>query len=90
MGWPLRKPARYGEFGGSFIYPMGDEMVSIGFVAGLEYRDVEFSVHDVLQEFKTHPLAQRILAGGERVAWGAKTISEGGYHALPTSFTRRG
>ena len=86
MGWPLRKSRKYGEFGGSFIYPMGPELVSVGFVAGLEYRDVEFSVHDVLQEFKTHPLVRRILAGGERVAWGAKTITEGGYNALPTSF----
>src|SRR5687767_3588020 len=86
MGWPLRKSAKYGEFGGSFIYPMGDELVSLGFVAGLEYRDVEFSVHDVLQEFKTHRLVRKILRGGERVAWGAKTITEGGYHALPKRF----
>ncbi|HUP31995.1 MAG TPA: electron-transfer flavoprotein:ubiquinone oxidoreductase [Gaiellaceae bacterium] len=86
MGWPLRKRARYGEFGGSFIYPMGDDMVSLGFVAGLEYRDVEFSVHDVLQEFKTHRLVRKILEGGERIAWGAKTITEGGFHALPTRF----
>ena len=62
LGWPLRKRAKYGEFGGSFIYPMGDDMVSLGFVAGLEYRDVEFSVHDVLQEFKTHRLVRKILA----------------------------
>ena len=83
MGWPLRKRARYGEFGGSFIYPMGPDMVSIGFVAGLEYRDAEFSVHDVLQEFKTHPLVRKILEGGERIGWGAKTITEGGLLALP-------
>ena len=86
MGWPLRKRAKYGEFGGSFIYPMGDDMVSLGFVAGLEARDVEFSVHDVLQELKTHKLVRKILAGGERIAWGAKTITEGGYHALPKRF----
>jgi electron-transferring-flavoprotein dehydrogenase len=86
MGWPLRKRARYGEFGGSFIYPMGEDMVTVGFVAGLEARDAEFSVHDVLQEFKTHRLVRKILAGGERVAWGAKTITEGGYHALPKRF----
>ena len=61
MGWPLRKRAKYGEFGGSFIYPMGDDMVSLGFVVGLEYRDVELSVHDLLQEFKTHPLVRKIL-----------------------------
>jgi len=83
LGWPLRTFAGYGEFGGSFIYPMGDDLVSIGFVAGLEAKDVEFSVHDVLQEFKTHRLVWDILGGGERVAWGAKTITEGGYHSLP-------
>jgi electron-transferring-flavoprotein dehydrogenase len=86
LGWPLRKRAKYGEFGGSFIYPMGSDLVSLGFVAGLEYRDVEFSVHDVLQEFKTHRLVRKLLRGGERVAWGAKTITEGGYHALPKRF----
>ena len=86
VGWPLRKRAKYGEFGGSFLYPMGDDMVSLGFVAGLEARDVEFSVHDVVQELKTHKLIRKILAGGERVAWGAKTITEGGYHALPRRF----
>ncbi|NUT55612.1 MAG: electron transfer flavoprotein, partial [Thermoleophilia bacterium] len=86
MGWPLRKRAKYGEFGGSFIYPMGDDRVSLGFVAGLESRDVEFSVHDVLQELKTHKLVRKILRDGERIAWGAKTITEGGYHALPKRF----
>ena len=90
MGWPLRKSAKYGEFGGSFIYPMGPDLVSLGFVAGLEYRDVEFSVHDVLQEFKTHRLVRKILQGGERVAWGAKTITEGGFHALPKRFNAPG
>jgi electron-transferring-flavoprotein dehydrogenase len=86
MGWPLRKRAKYGEFGGSFIYPMGEDMLSLGFVAGLEYSDVEFSVHDVLQELKTHRLIAKILRDGERIAWGAKTITEGGYHSLPRRF----
>jgi electron-transferring-flavoprotein dehydrogenase len=90
MGWPLRTSAAYGEFGGSFIYPMGDELVTIGFVAGLEAKDVEFSVHDLLQEFKTHRLVWKILGGGERVAWGAKTITEGGYYSLPRRFNAPG
>jgi len=90
MGWPLRTLHGYGEFGGSFIYPMGDDLVSIGFVAGLESRDVEFSVHDVLQEFKTHRLVWKILRGGERVAWGAKTITEGGYFSLPSRLSAPG
>jgi electron-transferring-flavoprotein dehydrogenase len=85
MGWPLRTSAKYREFGGSWLYPMGEDMVSLGFVAGLDYRDVELSVHDLLQEFKTHPFVRKLLEGGERVAWGAKTITSGGWHALPTS-----
>ncbi len=83
MGWPLRNSPRYREFGGSFIYPLGDDMVSLGMVVGLDYRDAELSVHDLLQELKTHPLLRRILEGGERVEWGAKTIPEGGFVALP-------
>ncbi len=83
MGWPLRLGGRYREFGGSFIYPMGEDMVTIGMVVGLDYRDAELSVHDLLQELKTHPKIRRILKGGERVAWGAKTIPEGGLNALP-------
>jgi electron-transferring-flavoprotein dehydrogenase len=83
MGWPLRFGAKYREFGGSFVYPMGEDKVSIGFVAGLDYRDATFSVHDVLQEFKTHPMIRKVLEGGKRVAWGAKTIPSGGYFAMP-------
>jgi electron-transferring-flavoprotein dehydrogenase len=84
MGWPLRTAAKYREFGGSFIYPMGDDMLTIGMVVGLDYRDVELSAHDLLQELKTHPKIRKLLAGGERVAWGAKTIPSGGYHSLPS------
>jgi electron-transferring-flavoprotein dehydrogenase len=83
LGWPLRAAAKYREFGGSFVYPMGDEMVSLGMVVGLDYRDAELSVHDLLQELKTHPLLRKLLEGGERVAWGAKTIPEGGFLSLP-------
>ena len=83
MGWPLRFGAKYREFGGCFIYPMGEDKVSIGFVAGLDYRDATFSVHDTLQLFKTHPKVRKILEGGKRVAWGAKTIPSGGYWAMP-------
>jgi electron-transferring-flavoprotein dehydrogenase len=83
MGWPLRNSPRYREFGGSFIYPMGDDRVALGMVVGLDYRDAELSVHDLLQALKTHPLVRGILDGGERVEWGAKTIPEGGFVALP-------
>jgi electron-transferring-flavoprotein dehydrogenase len=83
MGWPLRGGKRFREFGGSFIYPMGDDMVTLGMVVGLDYRDADLSVHDVLQELKTHKLVRKILAGGERMSWGAKTIPEGGLLAVP-------
>jgi electron-transferring-flavoprotein dehydrogenase len=83
MGWPLRAAAEYREFGGSFIYPMGKDMVTVGMVVGLDYRDAELSVHDLLQELKTHRFVKRILEGGERIGWGAKTIPEGGFVALP-------
>jgi electron-transferring-flavoprotein dehydrogenase len=83
MGWPLRSAAKYREFGGSFVYPLGDDLVSIGMVVGLDYRDAELSVHDALQELKTHPRIRRVLEGGERLEWGAKTIPEGGFLSLP-------
>src|ERR671924_1312781 len=83
MGWPLRKSPKYKEFGGSFIYPMGEDKVCLGFVVGLDYTDATFSCHDVLQEFKTHPFVRKILDGGKRVGWGAKTIPSGGYWAMP-------
>jgi electron-transferring-flavoprotein dehydrogenase len=83
MGWPLRFAAKYREFGGSFMYPMGEDRVSLGFVVGLDYKDARFSVHDALQQMKTHPLFAERLEGGKRVGWGAKTIPSGGYWARP-------
>jgi electron-transferring-flavoprotein dehydrogenase len=83
LGWPLRYGARHHEFGGSWIYPMGEDRVSIGFVVGLDYTDATVSGHDLLQQFKTSRLVRRILEGGKRVAWGAKAIPEGGYWAMP-------
>src|SRR3954466_12098240 len=90
MGWPLRGRKRYREFGGSFIYPMGDDMVTLGMVVGLDHRDAELSVHDLLQELKTHRLVRKILDGGERIGWGAKTIPEGGFVALPKRLSAPG
>lgn len=87
-GWPLKISAKYHQIGGSWIYPMkdeqtGDDLVSIGFVLSLEYADATSSCHDLLQQFKTHPLVRKILEGGERVSWGAKAIPGGGYWAMP-------
>jgi electron-transferring-flavoprotein dehydrogenase len=84
MGWPLRTAAKYREFGGSFLYPMGQDKVAIGLVLGLDCRDASVSCHDLLQCIKTHPRIRPILEGGKRVGWGAKTIPSGGYWALPT------
>ena len=83
MGWPLRSGKRYREFGGSFIYPLDDDKIALGMVVGLDYTDATLSVHDLLQELKTHPFVRRLLEGGTRVGWGAKTIPEGGFQALP-------
>ena len=90
MGWPLRWGAAAGEFGGSFVYPLGDKQVSIGLVVGLDYADASLSVHDLLQQLKLHPLIRPILEGGTRAGWGAKTIPEGGFYALPRQFGMRG
>jgi electron-transferring-flavoprotein dehydrogenase len=83
LGWPLRYGAKYREFGGSWIYPMGEDRVSLGFVVGLDYADATVSGHDLLQMFKQSALVRKILDGGERVAWGAKAIPEGGYWSMP-------
>ena len=86
--WPLRLSARYGQIGGSWIYPMedartGEHLVSIGFVLDLDYADATTSAHDLLQLFKQHPLVRGILAGGERVGWGAKALPGGGWWSMP-------
>jgi electron-transferring-flavoprotein dehydrogenase len=86
--WPLKISAKYGQIGGTWIYPMkdektGDDLVSIGFVLDLEYADATTSAHDLLQQFKLHPLVKGILEGGERVAWGAKALPAGGYWSMP-------
>jgi electron-transferring-flavoprotein dehydrogenase len=86
--WPLKLSSKYGQIGGTWLYPMkdektGDDLVSIGFVVDLEYADATTSAHDLLQLFKTHPLVRGILEGGERVAWGAKALPGGGYWSMP-------
>ena len=79
LGWPLPRDA----FGGSFIYPLEPNLVALGLVVGLDYRDAALDVHVLLQRFKQHPLLRPLLAGGEMVEWGAKTIPEGGFYSLP-------
>jgi electron-transferring-flavoprotein dehydrogenase len=86
--WPLKLSPKYGQIGGTWLYPMkdertGDDLVSIGFVIDLDYRDATTSAHDLLQLWKTHPLVRGILEGGERVGWGAKALPGGGYWSMP-------
>ena len=79
LGWPLPSDA----FGGSFMYPLEPNLVALGLVVGLDYRDAGLDVHALFQRMKLHPLFRRILEGGEMVEWGAKTIPEGGFYSLP-------
>jgi len=79
LGWPLPRDA----FGGSFVYPLEPRLVALGLVVGLDYTDAALDVHLLLQRFKQHPLVRSLLAGGEMVEWGAKTIPEGGFYSLP-------
>jgi electron-transferring-flavoprotein dehydrogenase len=86
LGWPLPADA----FGGSFMYPLEPNVVALGLVVGLDYRNARLDVHALLQQMKTHPLFRDYLEGGEMVEWGAKTIPEGGYYAIPSRRTGNG
>src|SRR6266498_1275976 len=79
LGWPVPTDA----FGGSFMYPLEPNLVALGLVVGLDYRDAALDVHALLQRMKRHPLFLQYLEGGAMVEWGAKTIPEGGYYAVP-------
>jgi electron-transferring-flavoprotein dehydrogenase len=86
LGWPLPKDA----FGGSFMYPMADDQLAVGLVVGLDYKNANLDTHRLLQHMKQHPFFKQYLDGGQCIEWGAKTIPEGGFHALPSSFTGDG
>lgn len=86
LGWPLPRDV----FGGSWMYPMGPTQVSLGLVAGLDYRPAALDVHQLLQRMKLHPLFKEVLEGGSLAEWGAKTIPEGGYYSLPARFSGDG
>ena len=78
-GWPL--DGRTG--GGSFLYHLEDGLVSAGFVVHLNYRNPWLSPFAEFQRFKTHPLIRDTFAGGERLAYGARVITEGGWQSVP-------
>jgi electron-transferring-flavoprotein dehydrogenase len=79
LGWPVPKDC----FGGSFMYPLTRNLIALGIVVGLDYKRTSDDVHEMLQRMKLHPLFKEVLESGEMVEWGAKTIPEGGYYALP-------
>lgn len=79
FGWPLDNSTG----GGSFQYHFGDNFVSLGFVVHLNYKNPYLSPYDEFQRFKHHPLIEPVLRGGERVAYGARAITEGGLQSVP-------
>jgi electron-transferring-flavoprotein dehydrogenase len=79
LGWPLDN--RTG--GGGFVYHYGDNLASVGFVLHLDYENPYLSPYDEFQRFKTHPMIGKLLRGGRRIAYGARTITEGGLQAVP-------
>lgn len=79
IGWPMDSKT----YGGSWMYHMQDNLVSVGFVVGLDYENPYLSPFEEMQRFKTHPAIQKILEGGRRVSYGARAIVEGGFQSLP-------
>jgi electron-transferring-flavoprotein dehydrogenase len=79
MGWPLTSR----EYGGAWIYGGKDNIVSLGFVTGLDYPDPRLDPQRVLQQFKRHPLIAKLLEGGKMVRYGAKSLPYGGWWAIP-------
>ncbi|KAF0687253.1 Aste57867_20982 [Aphanomyces stellatus] len=83
LGWPLQESLFEKTFGGSFLYHMEDDLVQIGIVVGLDYENPYLNPYEEFQRFKTHPEIAKHLEGGECVAYGARCLNEGGYHAIP-------
>jgi electron-transferring-flavoprotein dehydrogenase len=79
MGWPLSNSTG----GGSFLYHFGDNLVSVGFVVHLNYKNPYLSPFEEFQRFKTHPLVRDTFAGGKRICYGARAITEGGWQSVP-------
>jgi len=79
MGWPLTTK----EYGGAWIYGSKDNLVSLGFVIGLDYPDPRLDPQHVLQDFKQHPFIASLLAGGKMIRYGAKSMPYGGWWAIP-------
>ena len=78
-GWPMDMRT----YGGSFLYHLEDGQVAVGFVVALDYRNPHLSPFEEFQRFKTHPAIRPTFEGGERVAYGARAINEGGAQSIP-------
>ena len=82
IGWPLGlKPGE--ATGGTFLYHLPDNQVSLGLIADLSYSNPHLSPYDEMQRWKHHPLIAEVLEGGERVSYGARALVKGGFQALP-------
>ena len=79
VGWPLDNQT----YGGSFIYFLENNQVSIGFVIGLDYKNPYLSPFDEFQRFKMHPKIKKIFEGGKRISYGARALNEGGFQSIP-------
>jgi electron-transferring-flavoprotein dehydrogenase len=78
-GWPMDDKT----WGGSFIYHLENNQVSIGFVIALDYQNPHLSPFEEFQRFKTHPAIRPMLEGGKRISYGARALNEGGWQAVP-------
>ena len=78
-GWPLKSDT----YGGSFLYHLDKNKISIGFVVGLDYKNPYLSPYMEFQRFKHHPEIKKILEGGRRINYGARALNEGGIQSLP-------
>ena len=79
IGWPLDK----NTYGGSWMYHMENNLLSIGFVIGLDYQNTYLSPYDEMQQFKLHPAIKSTLEGGKRISYGARALTEGGFQSIP-------
>ncbi|KAG1362246.1 Electron transfer flavoprotein-ubiquinone oxidoreductase, mitochondrial [Cocos nucifera] len=79
VGWPLDMKT----YGGSFLYHMNNRQISIGLVIALNYRNPYLSPFDEFQKFKHHPTIKSLLEGGSVLQYGARTLNEGGFQAIP-------
>jgi electron-transferring-flavoprotein dehydrogenase len=76
-------PMDWRTYGGSWLYHWENNLVSIGFVVGLDYQNPYLSPFEEFQRFKQHPRIRELLTGGKRISYGARALSEGGLQSIP-------